>query len=196
MHRNQNFRTRKRPKSLGFSIFFRSGRKANASHGCIRPAKESMGWSAPNHQIFFRQIESTCYSKHLGTKIFWICLNPQFSMPSQSPTCSVARSSFRESGVTVADDIYPGTKHNGASVCSLYLLEKIESKINHSNIFWDWIVRVCLRIISFSSLELELRFDSKDSEINFDRAHSTTGGPDVEYVTILCWWLRYDFSLL
>ena len=30
------------------------------------------------------------------------------------------------------------------------------------------------RIISFSSLELELSFDSEDSEINFDRARSTT----------------------
>ena len=32
----------------------------------------------------------------------------------------------------------------------------------------------CLRIISFSSLESELSFDSKDSKINFDRARSTT----------------------
>ena len=32
----------------------------------------------------------------------------------------------------------------------------------------------CLRIISFSSLESELSFYSKDSEINFDRASSTT----------------------
>ena len=32
----------------------------------------------------------------------------------------------------------------------------------------------CLRIISFSSLESELSFDSKDSKINFDRARSAT----------------------
>ena len=32
----------------------------------------------------------------------------------------------------------------------------------------------CLRIISFSSLESELIFDSKDSKINFDRARSIT----------------------
>ena len=32
----------------------------------------------------------------------------------------------------------------------------------------------CLRIISFSSLESELSFDSKDSKIDFDRARSTT----------------------
>ena len=34
--------------------------------------------------------------------------------------------------------------------------------------------KFCLRIISFSSLESELSFDSKDSKINFDRARSTT----------------------
>ena len=32
----------------------------------------------------------------------------------------------------------------------------------------------CLRIISFSSLESELSFDSKHSKINFDRARLTT----------------------
>ena len=34
--------------------------------------------------------------------------------------------------------------------------------------------KFCFRIISLSSLESELSFDSKDSEINFDRARSTT----------------------
>ena len=34
--------------------------------------------------------------------------------------------------------------------------------------------KFCLRIISFSSLESELSFDSEGSEINFDRARSTT----------------------
>ena len=34
--------------------------------------------------------------------------------------------------------------------------------------------KFCLRIISFSSLESELSFDLKDSEINFDRARSAT----------------------
>ena len=58
-------------------------------------------------------------------------------MPSQSRAWSVARPSFRESRAAVADDVYPGTKHNGASVCSLYLVEKMESKISLSNIFWD-----------------------------------------------------------
>ena len=34
--------------------------------------------------------------------------------------------------------------------------------------------KFCLRIISFSSLEADLSFDLKDSEINFDRARSAT----------------------
>ena len=34
--------------------------------------------------------------------------------------------------------------------------------------------KFCFRIISFSPLESELRFDSEDTEINFDRARSTT----------------------
>ena len=50
----------------------------------------------------------------------------------------------------------------------------MESKINRSNIFWTKTSEFCLRIISFSSLESELSFDSKDSKINFDRARSTT----------------------
>ena len=59
-----------------------------------------------------------------------------------------------ESGAAVADDVYPGTKHRGASVSFLYLLEKMERKTNHSNIFGTK--------------------TSKDSELNFDRARSTT----------------------
>ena len=43
---------------------------------------------------------------------------------------------YQESGAAIAD-VYPGTKHNGASVSSLYLLEKMENKTNHSDIFWD-----------------------------------------------------------
>ena len=34
-------------------------------------------------------------------------------------------------GAAVADDVCPGTKRNGASVCSVYLLEKMASKISH-----------------------------------------------------------------
>ena len=79
---------------------------------------------------------------------------------------------FRESWEAVADDVYTGTKHNGASVCSLYLLEKWQAKLIIPIYFGTETVKFCLRIISFSSLESELSFDSKDSKINFDRARS------------------------
>ena len=93
-------------------------------------------------------------------------------MPSQSRTSSVARPSFRESGAAVADDVYPGTKHTGPSVCSLHLLEKWQAKLIIPIYFGTKTCKFCSRIISFSSLESELSFDSKDSEINFDRARS------------------------
>ena len=93
-------------------------------------------------------------------------------MPSQSRALSVARPSFRESGVAVADDVYPGTKHNGASVCSLHLLEKWHAKLIIPIYFGTKTSKFCSRIISFSSLESELSLDSKDSEINFHRARS------------------------
>ena len=50
----------------------------------------------------------------------------------QSRAWSVARPR-----APVANDVYPGTKHIGASVSSLYLLEKMENNTNLSNVFWD-----------------------------------------------------------
>ena len=87
--------------------------------------------------MFFSLNQIYLLFEAFGRKIFLICLNPRFSMASQSRAWIVARPSFRESGAAVADEVYPETKHNGASVCSPYLLEKMESKINRSNIFWD-----------------------------------------------------------
>ena len=82
-------------------------------------------------------------------------------MPSQSCALSVARLSFRESGTAVADDVYPGTKHNGTSVCSLYLAEKMESKISHSNTFWDLNVRVLVKIhfLFITGVRVKFRFE-------------------------------------
>ena len=41
--------------------------------------------------------------------------------------------------MAVADDVYPGTNHNGASVSSLYLLEKM---VNKTNPFCQYILRL------------------------------------------------------
>ena len=55
-------------------------------------------------------------------------------------------------------------------VCS----RKWQAKLNIPIYFGTKTSKFCLRIISFSSLESELSFDLKDSEINFDRARSAT----------------------
>ena len=55
-------------------------------------------------------------------------------------------------------------------ICSRYRKAKLIVPIY----FGTKTSELCLRIISFSSLESELSFDSKDSEINVDRARSTT----------------------
>ena len=60
-------------------------------------------------------------------------------MPFQSRAWSVAQPRFRESGAVVADDIYSGTKHDGASVSSLYLLEEMESK---TKLLFQYILRL------------------------------------------------------
>ena len=68
---------------------------------------------------------------------------------------------LQESRAAVANDVYRGTKHNGASVSSLYLLENGKWKENLSVpvYFGTKASKFCLRIISFSSLESEFRFE-------------------------------------
>ena len=46
--------------------------------------------------------------------------------------------------------------------------------------------KFCLRIISFLSLESELSFDSEGSEINFDRARSTTVNSLLRALRAIC----------
>ena len=56
------------------------------------------------------------------------------------------------------------------SICS----RKWQSKLIVPICFGTKTSKFCLRIVSFSSLESELSFDLKNSEINFDRARSAT----------------------
>ena len=46
--------------------------------------------------------------------------------------------------------------------------------------------KFCFKIISFSSLESELSFDSEDSKINFARAHSTTVNSWLRALRVIC----------
>ena len=94
-------------------------------------------------------------------------------MPFQSCTLSVARPCFRESGVRVADDVYPGTKHNGTPVSTLYLL-KWKTKLIVPMYFGTKMSKFCFRMISFPSVKSELSFNSEDSKIYFDQACWTT----------------------
>ena len=55
-------------------------------------------------------------------------------MPFQTCACRVSR---RVSGAAVADDLYPGTKHNSALGSSSYELEEMENKTDRSRILWD-----------------------------------------------------------
>ena len=107
-------------------------------------------------------------------------------MPFQGRACCVSRPRFRESGAAVPDDVYPGTKHSGASVSSLYLLEKMETKLIVPIYFGTKTSKFCLRIICFSSLESELGFDSEETEINFDQAHSTTVNSLLRALRTIC----------
>ena len=104
----------------------------------------------------------------------------------QSGAWCVSRPRFREPGAAVPDDVYPGTKHNGASVSSLYLLEKMETKLIVPLYFGTKTSKLCFRINFFSSLESELGFDSEDTEINFDRARSATVNSLLRVLRTIC----------
>jgi len=82
-------------------------------------------------------------------------LNPSFSMTFQSRDWSVARPRFRESGATVGDDSTQEKRQNGATISSLHLLEKMESKTNRSSISWTKTSKIQYLEI-FYSLEKDL----------------------------------------
>jgi len=46
--------------------------------------------------------------------------------------------------------------------------------------------KFCFKIISFSSLESELGFDSEDTKINFDRTRSTTMNSLLRALRTIC----------
>ena len=64
----------------------------------------------------------------------------------------------------------PMAPQSALCICS----RKWQAKLIIPIYFGTKMSKFCLRITSFSSLESELSFDSKGSEINFDRARSAT----------------------
>jgi len=93
---------------------------------------------------------------------------------------------FKDSGAAVADDVYPGTKHNCASVSNLSLLKKMENKLIVPIHFETRTSKFCFKIISFLSLESELHFNSEDSQINFDRACSPSVNSLLRALRAIC----------
>ena len=71
----------------------------------------------------------------------------------------------------VVDDVYPGTK-TMAPLSALFICSrKWKTKLIVPMYLGTKTSKCCFRIISFSS---QVSFDSEDSEINFDRAGTTT----------------------
>ena len=72
--------------------------------------------------------------------------------------------------MTSTQELNTMTPQSALCICS----RKWKAKLIDPIYFGTKTSEFCLRIISFSSLESELSFHSKDSKINFDRAGSTT----------------------
>ena len=116
-------------------------------------------------KFFSRLIKSTCYSKHLGAKIFEFAWIHDFLCPLK---VALEVLHDRVLGSLGRQLLMTSTQES----LRLYLLEKMASKINRSSILGLKRPSFVKIISQFSSLESELSFDLKDSEINFDRAHS------------------------
>ena len=88
-------------------------------------------------------------------------------------TTFICTPSFRESGrwLLMTSTQEPNTMAPDSALC--ICSRKWKAKLVVPIYFGTKTSEFCLRIISFSLLESELSFDSKDSKINFDRARST-----------------------
>ena len=107
-------------------------------------------------------------------KKIWICSNPRFSMPLKVAHevlhDRVLGSLRRRLLMTSTQE--PNTKAPQSALSNCW--RKWKAKLIVPIYFGNKTTKFWLRIIEFSSLESELSFDTKDSEINCDRARSTT----------------------
>ena len=109
-----------------------------------------------------------------GSKKFLICLNPRFSMPSKVSLevlhDRVLESLGRQLLMTSTQEPNTMAPQSALCICS----RKWRAKLIVPICFGTKTSKFCLRIISFSSLESELSFNLKHSEVNFDRARPAT----------------------
>jgi len=69
---------------------------------------------------------------YLTLSVFWVSL---LGIPKTLGIWVRGYPKHGDTQITVTPGVYPGTKNNGASVSSLYLLEEMGNKTNRSNIF-------------------------------------------------------------
>jgi len=124
--------------------------------------------------------------RSIWAKKFWIWLNPRFSMPFQSRAWSVTRPHTRSLGrqllMTSTQEPNTMVPQSALCICS----RKWKTKLIVPIYFGTKMSKFCSRIISFSSLESELGFDSEDTEINFDWAHSATVNSLLRALRTIC----------
>jgi len=78
----------------------------------------------------------------------------------------------------------PNTMASQSALC--ICSRKWKTKLIVPRYFGTKTSKFCFKIISFSSLESELGFDSDDTEINFDRARSTTVNSLLRALRTIC----------
>jgi len=121
-----------------------------------------------------------------GRKHFWIWLNPRFLCPFKvAPEVlhdRVSGSLGRRLLMTSTQEPNTMAPQSALCICS----RKWKPKLIVPIYFGTKTSKFCFRIISFSSLESELGFDSEDTEINFDRARSTTVNPLLRALRTIC----------
>ena len=137
-------------------------------------------------KFVFRLNESTCYSKHLGEKIFefgWILdfLRP-FKVALEVFHDRVLGSLERRSLMTSTQE--PNTMASPSALC--ICSTKWGTKLIVPIYFGTKTCTFCFKIFSFSSLGSELSFDWEDSEINFARARSKTVNSRLRALRAIC----------
>ena len=140
--------------------------------------------------FFFRSIESTRYSKHLGAKIFEFAWILDFLCPLKVALevlhDRVLESLGRRLLMTSTQEPNTIAPQSALCICS----RKWKAKLIVPIYFGTKTSAFCLRIISFSSLESELSFDSKDSKTElrsstFDNFEITAWSPGLEALRAL-----------
>ena len=143
-------------------------------------------------KFFFRSIEATRYSKHLGAKMFEFAWILDFLCPLKVALevlhDRVLGSLGRRLLMTSTQEPNTIAPQSALCICS----RKWKAKLIVPIYFGAKTSAFCLRIISFSSLESELSFDSKDSKTEL---RSSTFDFYLNRKRNKCWLAACSFDL-